>query len=268
MSRRSRLLFFLVAWAIVLMPFLFWRGTWFGRPLSDSELQRYLHDDAKPRRIQHALVQVGDRLSRKDPSATRWYPELVRLSSHPVEEIRNTDAWVMGQDISQQQFHDALLKMLNDPSQLVRSNAALSLVRFGDPSGHEQIVSMLHPARLTAPDSGRVTDAARTGTSIRQGGTVVKLDAGSQILEVRSPLTGRVRSAAVQSGDEVSAGVVLATVDPGADQVWEALRALYIIGQPQDIPVVAQYQRPLPDLPDRVRAQANETEKAIRARAR
>src|SRR3989442_7529643 len=39
---------------IVLMPFLFWWNTWFGRQLSDKQLSEYLHDDKKPRHIQHA----------------------------------------------------------------------------------------------------------------------------------------------------------------------------------------------------------------------
>ena len=38
MSTKQRLLFFLTAWLIVLMPFLFWWNTWFGRQLSDKKL--------------------------------------------------------------------------------------------------------------------------------------------------------------------------------------------------------------------------------------
>ena len=38
MSTRNRLLFFATGWLIVLMPFLFWWNTWFGRQLSDKEL--------------------------------------------------------------------------------------------------------------------------------------------------------------------------------------------------------------------------------------
>src|SRR5215467_13842574 len=115
MSVRSKLFFYLVAWLIVLMPFLFWRSTWFGRPLSDRDLGSYLKDDRKPRHIQHALVQIGDRMSRGDPRVRQWYPELVRLATYPVEEVRNTDAWVMGQDTSSADFHHALLEMLHDP---------------------------------------------------------------------------------------------------------------------------------------------------------
>ena len=69
MSTRNRLLFFLTAWLIVLMPFLFWWNTWFGRPLSDKQLNDYLRDDKKPRHIQHALVQIGERLAKQPPVA-------------------------------------------------------------------------------------------------------------------------------------------------------------------------------------------------------
>src|ERR1700720_2549622 len=101
MSARSRFLIFLTAWLIVLMPFLFWWNTWFGRRLSDKQLSEFLNDEKHPRHIQHALVQLGERLSVHDTSAARWSPDLVRLSSYNVEEVRNTDAWVMGQDATQ-----------------------------------------------------------------------------------------------------------------------------------------------------------------------
>src|ERR1700680_189164 len=112
MSARNRLLFFATAWLIVLMPFLFWWSTWFGRHLSDTQITEYLNDDKHPRHIQHALVQLGGRMASQDARATRWYPDLLRLASHPVEEVRNTDAWVMGQDKSAAAFHATLLKML------------------------------------------------------------------------------------------------------------------------------------------------------------
>src|SRR5271169_2511651 len=151
MSVRKRLLFFLTAWLIVLMPFLFWWSTWFGRHLSDQQVTEFINDQGHPRHIQHALVQVGERMGRHDAGAARWYPDLVRLASHPVEEVRNTDAWVMGQDTSDPAFHDTLLRMLGDTSLLVRGNAALSLVRFGDRSGRAQIAALLEPAVSTAP---------------------------------------------------------------------------------------------------------------------
>jgi hypothetical protein len=268
MSPRNRILFFVTAWLIVLMPFLFWWNTWFGRELSDSKLTEYLHDTNKPRHIQHALVQIGERINKHDPAVTRWYSDLVLLAAYPVDEVRNTDAWVMGQDPSGPGFHEALRKMLSDSSVTVRGNAALSLVRFGDASGRAQIVALLQPAEVMAPKAGKVTDATTTGTSVRQGGLLAKLQSDSESIEVRSPIAGRVRSVSAQSGQQLSAGAPFATVSPSMEQVWEALRGLYVVGQVDDLPVVTPYERDVPEISAQVRQQALETEKAIRARAK
>ena len=267
MSNRNRLLIFLAAWLIVLMPFLFWWSTWFGRQLSDRQIGKYLNDDKHPRHIQHALVQMAERIGRHDASAARWYPEMMRLASHPVEEVRNTDAWVMGQDTSATGFRGTLLKMLEDSSGTVRGNAALSLVHFGDASGRPQIVALLMPVRITAPAAGRVIDADKQGTVVHQGGLIAKIQAGQEITEVRSPISGRIRTLSVATGANVVAGADIATVEPGTDQVWEALRALYLIGKVDDLPAIRTCQRELPEIPDRVRQQALLTETAIRARA-
>ncbi len=272
MSTRNRLLFFLTAWLIVLMPFLFWWNTWFGRQLSDKQLAEYLQDEKHPRHIQHALVQMGERMSRHDTTVTRWYPDAIRLASDPVEEVRNTDAWVMGQDTSGAGFHEALLRMLADPSLSVRGNAALSLVRFGDATGRPQIVELLQPAKVIAPDAGQMTDASAIGTSIHQSGVVAKLQVSgnnaTHTIEMRSPIAGRVRTLSVQVGQQVKQGDLIATIDPSTEQVWEALRALYLVGQPDDIAAVLPYERKLPDIPDHVRQQALETERAIRQRVK
>jgi len=271
MSTRNRLLFFLTAWLIVLMPFLFWWNTWFGRQLTDKQLAEYLQDEKHPRHIQHALVQIGERMTRRDPSVAQWYPQVVRLASNPVEEVRNTDAWVMGQDVVSKEasaagFHEALLKMLADPSLMVRGNAALSLVRFGDVSGRPQILELLQPATVTAPQSGKIIDTSAVGTAIRQGGIVAKLQAGAQTIEIRSPISGRLQTLSAQTGQTVGTGSQVATIDPGTEQVWEALRALYLVGQVDDIAAVVPYERELRNIPDHVRQQAIETEKAIRQR--
>ena len=267
MSTRQRLLFFLTAWLIVLMPFLFWWNTWFGRPLSDKQLAEYLNDEKHPRHIQHALIQIGERMGRNDSSVSRWFPRLVRLSSYPVEEVRKTDAWVMGQDNSVPYFRVALLKMLDDASLMVRGNAALSLVRFGDSSGRPQIVALLKSVVITAPQAGSILDASRVGTAVHQNGLVAKLRSGQQTVELRSPIAGRIRSMFVQTGANLPEGAEVATIAPETEQVWEALRALYLVGQMGDLPDVLPYERDLPDVPIRIREQAMLAEKAIRQRA-
>ncbi|HJS98823.1 MAG TPA: hypothetical protein VJ756_07010 [Terriglobales bacterium] len=266
MSFRTRLLFFGIAWLIVLMPFLFWWSTWFGRQLSDAKLNDYLHDANKPRHIQHALVQLSERMSRNDPVARKYYPEMVALATNSSVEIRNTDAWAMGQDTSVPEFHQTLLKMLQDPALMVRGNAALALVRFGDASGRPQIVSLLQSANVVAPAAGKLTDTAKPGTAVREGGLIAKVQSESQTLEARSPLTGRVALVTMARGAEVAAGATLAVVDPGESQVWEALRALYVVGTPDDLPAIVRYEREQPGLPDRIRQQAILTEHAIRQR--
>lgn len=267
MSTRNRILFLVTGWLIVLMPFLFWWNTWFGRHLSDKQVTEYLRDDAHPRHIQHALIQMGERMSRHDTAVAQWYPDLVRLATHRVEEVRNTDAWVLGQDTSGEGFHEALLKMLGDSSPLVRGNAALSLVRFGDASGRPQIVALLQSVQLTAPITGKVIDADKPGTAIHQGGLIAKIQNDQGISEVRSPISGRIHSLFVQPGQAIAAGSEVATIDPTSDQVWEALRALYLIGQPDDLVAIRPYERELPEVPDHVRQQAVLTEKAIQQRA-
>ncbi len=276
MSARNRVLIFLTAWLIVLMPFLFWWNTWFGRRLPDSQITEYLHDDKHPRHIQHALIQLGERMGRRDAAAARWYSELTLLASNPVEEVRNTDAWVMGQDTAIPAFHETLLKMLQDSSPMVRGNAALSLVRFGDATGRPQIVALLEPARIVAPFAGRVTDSDKPGTAIHRGGLIAKIMVDPSLeasqnelrsIELRSPIGGRIRTLSAAPGSHVAAGAEVATIAPADEQVWEALRALYLIGQPEDLPAIRPYQRELPEISDRLRQQALLAEKSIRERA-
>ena len=72
-GKRAYLLIALFALLFVLFPFLFWYSTWFGRKLSDSDIDHYFADTSKPRRAQHALVQIGERLAHRQ-DVSRWYP--------------------------------------------------------------------------------------------------------------------------------------------------------------------------------------------------
>jgi len=131
--------------ACVVVPFLFWQGTWFGRPLQDDELTQFLTDPDKSRRVQHGLAQIAERMERGDPKVAQWYETVAQLSEHPGPQVRVTAAWVMGQDSTSELFHNTLLQMLRDDEVLVRRNAALSLVRFGDGEGLNELRAMLAP---------------------------------------------------------------------------------------------------------------------------
>src|SRR5260370_8240429 len=91
MSPRNRALIFVTAWLIVLMPFLFWWNTWFGRRLPDKQITEYLQDEKHPRHIQHALIQLGERMSHHDAGVIRSSPDLLRLASNPLAQVPNTD---------------------------------------------------------------------------------------------------------------------------------------------------------------------------------
>src|SRR5574338_462013 len=125
----------ILAGLFVIATLLAWYFAWFGRELSDAGISKYLADEKNPRHVQHALVQIQQRMERGDATSKTWYPQLITLSNSAEPEFRLTVAWLMGFDNQSPQFHESLLKLLKDQEPLVRRNAALALVRFNDASG-------------------------------------------------------------------------------------------------------------------------------------
>jgi biotin carboxyl carrier protein len=261
-GRRAYVLIALFALALVLFPFLFWYSTWFGRALSDSEMDSYFADLAKPRHIQHALVQLGERLSHGQ-SGVRWYPSVVRQADSPSLEIRQTAAWIMGQDHTAQPFHDALLRLLADPEPMVRRNAALSLAGFDDPAARPELAAMLRPFTVKAPQAGALHYRLKPGDYVNPGTLLAHLG----IAELRSPVPGEVRALDVAEGAAVRAGDPVAELAADQNHVWEALRALYLVGGPGDAEDVERFTRPVPGMPETVVRQARLTLQAIQSRA-
>ncbi|MGH9805359.1 MAG: HEAT repeat domain-containing protein [Candidatus Acidiferrales bacterium] len=266
--RRPPFLLMLFLVAMVVVPFLFWRGTWFGRTLSEQETSQYLSLEAKPRQTQHALVQIGERILRGDSSAKRWYGELESLVAHPQPEVRSTLAWVMGQDNQAPAFHAALLRLLEDSDPLVRRNAALALVRFGDAGGRIELRQMLVPFPVTATQGGTVDLRLNVGDTVNTGTLLARIDAGGdEPIEVRSPVPGRLEDWAVMERSPVAAGATLALISPSEEEVWEALRALFLVGEQEDVELIEPFARGKPRFSDRLRQQAESTVKAIRQRS-
>jgi hypothetical protein len=116
----------------IIVPFLTWYFTWFGRALSDDKIAEYLADDQHPRNIQPRARQIELGWKRTMRDVKKFYPRIVELTKNSNTEVRKTVAWVMGQDNTFEEFHRALLSLLNDSEPLVRRNAALQLVRFND----------------------------------------------------------------------------------------------------------------------------------------
>ena len=257
-----------LALLFVLMPFLFWNATWFGRPLTDAQLAKALSDRSQPREIQHALAQIETRIEARDSSVQKWYPQLVALSSNPVDEIRLTDAWVMGQDNTSDEFHDALRKLLADPQPMVRRNAALSLVRFKDDSGHDDIVAMLRSYEVPSPSSGVLRQRVKVGEVVNPGTMVARVEVGDRARkDVRAIVPGTLLRWMVPDGAQVADGQPIVSLAPSDNMVWEALRALHIIGRPEDLPDVDRYLRGADRMSPQIPQQAQATASAIRARS-
>jgi biotin carboxyl carrier protein len=266
-KRRSNIWLIIVAALFIIVPFLTWYGTWFGRELSDEDIAKYLADEKSPRHIQHALLQIEARIEKHDPTVRKFYPQVIALTKNPVAEIRKTAAWVMGQDPSAEEFHRALLPLLNDPEPLVRRNAALQLVRFADPSGRAELRTMLQPFEVKSSMAGTIDSILPAGTKIKAGGLLARIrDASNTVLEFRSPLDGAISSLSTKEGETVTVGQPVAKLSPDQSTVLDALRGLAYVGTLEDLSVIEPLAQGTTNSDAEIRQQATLAMKAIQGR--
>src|SRR5207248_11581346 len=108
---------------------------------------------------------------------------------------------------------------------------------------------------VTAPAGGllryrlKLSDYVNPGTMIAHIGEA----------EVRSAVPGEVRALEQKDGVAVHAGDPLADLSADKNHVWEALRALYLVGQMSDLEEVQRYVRPVAGMPASVVRQAELT---------
>lgn len=256
----------ILAAMFVAATFLAWYFTWFGRGLADADISKYLADTKNPRHVQHALLQVQQKMERRDPAARNWYPQIQALSESPETEFRLTIAWLMGFDNQSNEFHDALLRLVRDTEPIVRRNAALALVRFNDSSGREELVSVLKPYEVRAVASGLVASSLHAGSEISRGALLVRIQQGDgKVTEVRSPLPGKIDQVLRPNGSQVIQGETLLTINSDEGSIWEALRGLSFVGTKEDLPTIQSYADSQSES-NRVREQAKLTSRAIEAR--
>jgi hypothetical protein len=258
----------ILAGLFLIATLLAWYFSWFGRELSDADIAKYLVDEKNPRHVQHALVQIQQRMERGDPGAKNWYPQLITLSGSAETEFRLTVAWLMGFDNTSIQFHEALSKLLQDSEPIVRRNAALALVRFNDNSGSRELVSILEPYHVTAPASGTVASTLQEEAKVARSTLLARIQQpDGTIVQLRSPLPGRIHKVLKANGAQVAQGEELLTLNSDENSVWEALRGLALVGSYTDVPVVNIYVNSN-DVSAKVREQAKSTVNAIETRTR
>jgi biotin carboxyl carrier protein len=254
-----------VAVLFVVVPFLTWYWTWFGRSLGDEEIERYLRE-GKPRHTQHALSQVAERFEKGDAGAARWNARVVASASSPSPDVRMTAAWVMGVEHRSEEFRGALARLLEDAEPVVRRNAALALVRFGDPRCRPELLAMLRPHVVAAPSEGRALTALTAGSHVKRDSLLVRYEAGPDAVgEVRSPLPGVIEKAQVKDGDRWVAGAELFRIAPDPAQARDALIGLAYFGAADDVPEVERFGAGAESA--EIKRQAALTAEAIKRRA-
>jgi biotin carboxyl carrier protein len=258
----------ILAALFVVATFLAWYFTWFGRELSDADISKYLADEKNPRHVQHALLQIQQRIERGDATAKNWYPQLIALSNSAEPEFRLTVAWLMGFDNQAPQFHESLLKLVKDQEPLVRRNAALALVRFNDPSGHEELVAILKPYPVRAPVNGVLASSLQEGATVARSTLLARIEQPDKtVVQVRSPLPGKIHKVVKANGAQVSQGDDILSLNSDENSIWEALRGLALVGTAEDVPVVESYANST-DVSSRISEQARQTASAIKNRTK
>ena len=256
----------ILAALFVAATFLAWYFTWFGRELSDADIAKYLADVNNPRHVQHALVQIQQRMERGDPGSKNWYPQLVALSGNAETEFRLTVAWLMGFDNKSTQFHETLLKLVRDPEPIVRRNAALALVRFNDASGREELAAILKPHSVPAPVNGAIASTLEEGATVARSSLIARIQrAEGEIVQVRAPLPGKIHKVSKAKGAQVSQGEEVLSLNSDENSIWEALRGLALIGTVDDVAVIENYANS-GDVTARIKEQGARTVAAIKSR--
>ena len=125
---------------------------------------------------------------------------------------------------------------------------------------------MLEPYLTPAPMGGSLTQRLKPGDTINPGTLLGRIQTGKEEIEIRSQVPGILERWLVNGGANVTPGDSLAAIAPSANEAWEALRALYLVGQPDDVPAIQRYAGAAPEVQDAVRRQAILSAEAIRAR--
>ncbi|MGH9789889.1 MAG: biotin/lipoyl-containing protein, partial [Candidatus Acidiferrales bacterium] len=128
------------------------------------------------------------------------------------------------------------------------------------------VIGLLLPYEMKSPAAGSLDQRLQVGDTINPGTLVGRIAAGGQETEIRAEVPGTLEQWLIGEGTMVQAGQGIATLAPDHSSVWEALRALVLIGRAEDLPIVERYTSRFGDAPESIQQQARETARAIRSR--
>jgi multidrug efflux pump subunit AcrA (membrane-fusion protein) len=145
--------------------------------------------------------------------------------------------------------------------------AALSLSRFGDGRTRAELISMLRPHAFRSPVGGTLLSILPVGSRINRESLVARLrEASGGVRELRAPLAGKIEKVSLAAGSNLSAGDELLVLAPDPENVLQSLRALALVGRPEDLVEIELYTRGGDGMPVGVQKQAALTAEAIKGR--
>jgi hypothetical protein len=107
-----------------------------------------------------------------------------------------------------------------------------------------------------------------SGAQVSRGSLLGRIEqTNHELVELRSPLIGKVDRILVANGSSLSTGAAVLTIKPDEQSIWEALRALSVVGEETDLPLIERYARGDEPVSDRTKQQAALTVNAIKSRS-
>jgi biotin carboxyl carrier protein len=237
-------------------------------PLNDAQITQFLGDEGDVSGVVYGLEELQRRIESGAP-VQNWASQVLNLSESRFEDVRHATADVMAKTIgnphyANPEFQAALLKLLDDPSPLVRMAAAPPLATAGVQQARTGLLSALEPMELVAPHVGRVDMALKPGSEVRHGEAVILVFNAGTTAKVAAPFDGHVTRMNITTGDVVSAGMPVGEVTPSPQHILVALHGLQVVGRAEDIGAIRRFEQ---NQPADVVEQARATERSILARS-
>jgi biotin carboxyl carrier protein len=192
-------------------------------------------EDRSRAQAAEAIEQLARRSRDGDAKFVELCHLLPKLTGASNIYVRRAAAQAMGEAPRREGFVQALLPLLSDQDLLLRRLAAESLGALEDPRGREVLLRAMEPHVVQAPFAGRMIAGVELGMRVSRTGQLAFIETeGVGRRPVKAPITGYV-DWIHDTGTPVAEGERVAVLLPGRDQIWRALRALYLVGQPHDV---------------------------------
>jgi multidrug efflux pump subunit AcrA (membrane-fusion protein) len=141
------------------------------------------------------------------------------------------------------------------------------LVRFNDADGRSELIAILRPFTVNAPVDGILESSLFKMAPVSRGTLLARIrQPNNEVAALRSPLSGSIDSIMVATGSTVTTGQPVLSIKSDEQSVWEALRALAVVGTREDLKLIEDYASGASNSSDRIKQQAALTASAIRSR--